>query len=160
MIEQVGSPLELFHKPVNRFVAGFIGNPNMNFLDATCLGSGPDDVRVKLVSGAEALLPVDGKPAEGEALVPGIRPDDLRVGKGEARLEMMPEVVERLGNHSIILGVTSTRQAICAQVDGAAPIAVGTGTELGFDGARAHLFRADGAAFERRVNLADLSLPA
>ncbi|MGJ8612522.1 MAG: ABC transporter ATP-binding protein, partial [Octadecabacter sp.] len=37
IIEQVGSPLELYHKPANKFVAGFIGNPNMNFLDCSCV---------------------------------------------------------------------------------------------------------------------------
>ncbi len=158
-IEQVGSPLELFHKPVNRFVAGFIGNPNMNFLDATCLGSGPDGVRIRLSNGAEVTVQVDGAAEEGESLTLGIRPDDLCVGGGEARLEMMPEVVERLGNHSVIHGTTDGSQSICAQVDGAVPIAVGRGTEIGFDGNRAHLFRVDGSALERRVNLDELSLP-
>ncbi len=159
VIEQVGSPLELFHQPINRFVAGFIGSPNMNFLDAACLGVVPEGIRLRLSDGPEVTLPVDGRAEVGETLTLGIRPDDLAIGSGVARFAVTPEVVERLGNQSVVHGTTGTGQPICAVVAGTQPIAPGREAELGFDGVQAHLFRADGTAFGRRVNLAGLISP-
>ena len=47
-VEQIGSPLDLYHKPVNRFVAGFIGSPAMNFLDGSITGISKKEVEVKI----------------------------------------------------------------------------------------------------------------
>src|SRR5690606_36144836 len=59
IVEQVGSPLELYHKPRNMFVAGFIGSPKMNFLPGTIVSSAGGQAQVRLPSGAVVSVPVE-----------------------------------------------------------------------------------------------------
>ncbi|MCT4610385.1 MAG: sn-glycerol-3-phosphate ABC transporter ATP-binding protein UgpC [Pelagimonas sp.] len=159
VIEQTGSPLELFHMPCNKFVAGFIGNPNMNFIDVTCAGVAAEGVTVTLPDGTHVTLPVDGQAEIGAAMTLGIRPDDLSVGAGEATLTMVPEVVERLGNQTVVYGALPGSGEISAVVSGALPIALGQDLPLGFGGAQAHLFDAQGKALPRRIDLSKMHLP-
>ena len=87
-IEQVGSPLELYRHPVNRFVAGFIGSPQMNFLPVQAAGVAAGGVTVTLPGGDRLTVPVrpDGV-APGAKLTLGLRPEDLSdQGQGEARI--------------------------------------------------------------------------
>ncbi|MBE3639636.1 ABC transporter ATP-binding protein [Mangrovicoccus algicola] len=151
VVEQVGSPLELFHRPANRFVAGFLGNPTMNFLPAEATGTAAGGIAMRLAGAGEVTVPVEGGAAPGEALELGIRPDDLRLGAGEVRFRVVPEVIEQLGNQSVVYGAAETGQAICAVVSGGFGLRPGVAAEFGFDPAAAHLFRQDGAACPRRV---------
>ncbi|HSP01533.1 MAG TPA: ATP-binding cassette domain-containing protein, partial [Thioalkalivibrio sp.] len=59
-VEQIGSPMELYHHPRNRFVAGFIGSPKMNFLDVETLAADAEGVEVRLPGGGSCRVPVDG----------------------------------------------------------------------------------------------------
>jgi multiple sugar transport system ATP-binding protein len=80
IVEQIGTPLELYDKPVNTFVAGFIGSPAMNFLPGT-LRSGNGGPRVE-TSGGQAL-PLPAAPhaaADGQPILVGIRPEHLSLG--------------------------------------------------------------------------------
>lgn len=156
-IEQYGTPLELYHQPRNRFVAGFIGNPTMNFLPATCLGRGSDGVRIRLDTGGEATVPVEGEASEGERLTLGIRPDDLRTGEGTVTLTLDPEVVERLGNQTVIYTATAQGDDVVVIGGGAEPVELGRDLRAGFEPSDAHLFREDGSAFERRVDFSALA---
>jgi multiple sugar transport system ATP-binding protein len=74
IVEQVGAPLELYDRPANRFVAGFIGSPAMNFIDGRV-----DQDGLALPSGA--VLPLEGQPsmAPGSKLTYGIRPEHLQI---------------------------------------------------------------------------------
>ena len=87
-IEQVGTPLELYHRPANLFVAGFIGSPQMNFIACQVAGVGPNEVLVSL-PGRRHLVACPSRPGRssrlGEAVTLGIRPDHVRVGPGRAR---------------------------------------------------------------------------
>ncbi len=75
IVEQIGSPLQLYDRPNNRFVAGFIGSPSMNFIDGTVrLGAAP---HVEAAGGARLPLPPDAKVADGKPVVYGIRPEHL-----------------------------------------------------------------------------------
>src|SRR5690606_11877806 len=58
MVEQLGSPLELYHHPVNQFVAGFIGSPTMNFIDVKVKALAADGVTVVLTNGNSVTVPV------------------------------------------------------------------------------------------------------
>ncbi len=58
-VEQFGTPMELYHHPATRFVATFIGQPNMNLIPATVLGADADGLAVELDGGARMILPVD-----------------------------------------------------------------------------------------------------
>ena len=158
VIEQSGSPLELYHKPRNRFVAGFIGNPNMNFLPGVCIGTGADGVSLKLDLGGQMTVPVEpGDVREGEPLILGIRPDDLHPGQSGAQLTLTTDVVERLGNQTVVYTNGSDGTAVCLIAEGAADVRPGRPLEAGFDTADAHVFREDGSALARPVDLAALA---
>ncbi|MEO0990399.1 MAG: sn-glycerol-3-phosphate ABC transporter ATP-binding protein UgpC [Pseudomonadota bacterium] len=157
VIEQAGTPLELYHKPRNRFVAGFIGNPNMNFLPVTCTDVGEAGVTVRL--GDQALtVPVDPTGAEvGAEMTLGVRPDDLHPGHGAEQMSLTPEVVERLGNQTVVYALDPRSAPVCLVAGGAADIRPAQPVQAGFDPQDAHLFAADGTAFGRRVDLAALA---
>jgi multiple sugar transport system ATP-binding protein len=77
-IEQVGPPLDLYHHPANRFVAGFIGSPKMNFLPCTLVSATEAGATVKLADGTLVLAGSDARGlAGGTALVMGIRPERI-----------------------------------------------------------------------------------
>ncbi|WP_134679107.1 ABC transporter ATP-binding protein [Paracoccus ravus] len=154
-VEQVGSPLELFHRPVNRFVAGFLGNPNMNFLPATALSTAPEGILLRLQDGPELTILVEGTAVSGAALTLGIRPDDLR--PDPAGLPCRVDVVERLGNSTVLYCLTEAGQQICAVTSGTTKAAPGEVIGLGFDPAAAHLFTAEGLALPRRHVPVDLA---
>src|SRR5881397_3166400 len=103
-VQQVGDPLELYNQPANRFVAGFIGSPAMNFANVQIgaenggLWATGEGIRLKMPAPlAERLGPCSGK-----EMTLGIRPEDLRIaGEGdpaEMSIEAVVEVIERLGS--------------------------------------------------------------
>ncbi|EXU74633.1 ABC transporter ATP-binding protein [Erwinia mallotivora] len=106
-VEQVGAPMALYYNPVNRFVAGFIGSPKMNFLPASVVQFGADGLVVSINEGERLLtLPVPQRPLQpGDKVTLGIRPEQLQMG-GDAplQLDFHCEVVERLGNNTCLFG--------------------------------------------------------
>jgi multiple sugar transport system ATP-binding protein len=103
-VEQVGSPLDLYDMPANRFVAGFIGSPAMNFIDGTLDGAGGGVPHVVTASGAR--LPVSRAPAHshGKAVVYGIRPEHLDIVEGgDGGFEATVIVVEPSGSETQVL---------------------------------------------------------
>ncbi|WP_437887527.1 ABC transporter ATP-binding protein [Phytobacter sp. V91] len=105
-VEQMGSPMELYYNPVNKFVAGFIGSPKMNFLPATVRQWQPDELTVTLAQGNSLTLSITTTPLEaGESITLGIRPEHLStdITRGTT-LEFQCEVVERLGNNTYLFG--------------------------------------------------------
>lgn len=105
-VEQVGSPLELYHKPDNEFVAGFIGSPKMNFIP--CHVDSYEGDTLTLVSDDQSLivLPNQTTPLKvGQRMKLGIRPEHLVVGDQEkVAVTFQSEVVERLGNSTYMFG--------------------------------------------------------
>ncbi len=93
-IEQVGAPLELFDRPANVFVAGFIGSPSMNLLAGKVSGG------AVVVEGASLPLPAGAKVADGQAVLYGVRPEhfDLAAGGFEAQVK----VVEPTGSETMV----------------------------------------------------------
>ncbi len=75
-IEQAGAPLELYDRPANQFVAGFIGSPAMNFLPGTVHGSGAG-ASVTLDGGTVLPMPPGAAGADGQRVVYGVRPEHL-----------------------------------------------------------------------------------
>ncbi|MDS9469129.1 sn-glycerol-3-phosphate ABC transporter ATP-binding protein UgpC [Paracoccus sp. MBLB3053] len=154
-VEQVGSPLELFHRPANRFVAGFIGNPNMNFLPSRVITTTAEGITLQIENGPEFTIPVEGKPAPGDPLTLGIRPDDLR--PDPAGLQCRVDVVERLGNSSVLYCVAEGERQICMVTDGATQAVPDEMIGISFDPAAAHVFTEDGRALPRRHVPVDLA---
>ncbi|MFT4150652.1 MAG: sn-glycerol-3-phosphate ABC transporter ATP-binding protein UgpC [Paracoccaceae bacterium] len=152
-IAQVGPPLELYHKPANTFVAGFIGNPRMNFLPVRCTGAGPGGVTVDL-GGQTLTVPVESRPGiEGATLTLGIRPEHIAMGGGDATMTIAPSVVEQLGQQTIgYAAVPGVEGNFCIVLPGTQRVKVDQPLNVGFSAADAHLFDAAGQAFERRVD--------
>jgi multiple sugar transport system ATP-binding protein len=97
-VQQVGAPLELYHRPANRFVAGFIGSPAMNFLSGKMLDEQEGKGRVAVAGGKLALPRGRALPSVGQAIEIGVRPEHLFLvdpEKGDLRGRV--EVVEPMG---------------------------------------------------------------
>ena len=149
-VMQVGAPLEVYHAPVNTFVAGFLGNPPMNLIPARVAEG--DGGRRLAVAGESLVLPAARMPALGPdtALTFGIRPEhvSLRRGQAEAGASLAAEVLqtEALGAETIVLAALREDRAakVMARVPGDAGLRVGETCRLQFDLAAAHVFGAEG----------------
>nr|WP_156584271.1 sn-glycerol-3-phosphate ABC transporter ATP-binding protein UgpC [Agrobacterium vitis] len=158
-IAQVGAPLELYHKPQNLFVAGFIGNPKMNFVPVSCKGVGPNGVTVAY-EGRMVTIPVTGRPDMlGQDLTLGIRPEHLALGKGEFSITVTPSVVERLGASTIAYASLANGEPYCAVFPGSAPVQPDQPMTTTIKASDCHLFDADGEALERHINWQAETLP-
>lgn len=105
-VEQMGSPMALNYNPVNKFVAGFIGSPKMNFLPAIVSDWQPERLTVTLAQDHQLVLNIATQPLKpGAAVTLGIRPEHLTpdVTTGTV-VEFQCEVVERLGNNTYLFG--------------------------------------------------------
>jgi multiple sugar transport system ATP-binding protein len=107
LIHQVGSPLELYDAPANKFVAGFIGSPAMNFFEAELAGSG-DSLSLQTGSFKIALPFEKAKLIKGyreKKVIVGIRPEDLLVARDHMPGKTIPatvEVVEPIGSETYV----------------------------------------------------------
>lgn len=149
-IAQVGAPLELYHKPQNTFVAGFIGNPRMNMLPVT--GTNVTAVGVEVdFQGQRLLIPVAGhKALTGAPLTLGIRPEHIQMGPGEANMTITPNVVEQLGAQTIGYAPLPGREEnFCFVLPGTQSAVDDKPVEVSFRAADCHLFDAEGQALER-----------
>ncbi len=131
-IQQIGAPAEVYERPANLFVAGFLGSPSMNFIDGArdldgCFaGSG-----FRLEGGAAGA-------AAGQALVLGIRPEHIRIADDGA-LEGTVALVEPMGNHQIVWIATAGQQ-LSAIVNDTRVFALGQTVRFAVDAARVSLF--------------------
>ena len=149
-VEQFGSPMELYHHPKTKFVAGFIGQPNMNFIDVSVISASSSDMKVALPGGAEVTLPIDGASvSSGDRIEMGLRPDDL-VMDPDGGIPLKVNVLERLGNASITYGTIGDGSKLCAALDGTAVIQEDGIVPLSFDPADAHAFDLKGQALRRQ----------
>ena len=145
-VEQVGSPLDLYHHPANRFVAGFIGSPTMNFLQARVTASGSEGVTVALTGEASVSVPVDGNGvSEGDALTLGVRPEHLQlVAAGDAAtLTGEVQVVERLGGLTYVYARIDDGTTLTVETGGDVRVRVGERVSVRLRGDACHLFRSD-----------------
>ncbi|KQR69400.1 ABC transporter ATP-binding protein [Rhizobium sp. Leaf384] len=159
-ISQVGAPLELYHKPQNLFVAGFIGNPKMNFVPVTCTAVGPAGVTVDY-AGQTVTIPVVGRgDLVGQTLTLGIRPEHTMLTPGDLNIAIIPSVIERLGINTVAYSSLPDGKPYCVLLPGSAPLAVEQPVSTGIMAADCHLFEANGEALERTVDWRSLEMPA
>ena len=92
VVEQIGSPLELYDRPANQFVAGFIGSPSMNFLPGRIRGG-----QVELASGDLLPIPTTSRASEGQEVVYGTRPEHIEMAQGNEGIPTDVVVVEPTG---------------------------------------------------------------
>jgi multiple sugar transport system ATP-binding protein len=144
-IQQVGEPLELYGQPSNRFVAGFIGSPAMNFIETTAIGS-DGNVYVE-APGLRVKVPADLTPRlagyKGQPVTLGIRPEDLQLATGsepaDLTCEAVVEVMEPLGSE-ILLDARVGNTTVVARVDPTVRVKVHEPIRLVFVPERMHLF--------------------
>ncbi|AQZ51263.1 ABC transporter ATP-binding protein [Martelella mediterranea] len=138
IIEQQGPPLELYDRPVNRFVAGFIGSPAMNFVSAR-IGEGGGSLVLEL-GGPQTIAVETGLP-EGRAVTVGLRPEHLRlVADDEALLKFSVETVESTGSSTYLAAAGA--EDFNLVVNGRTEVKPGDVVGVGFDLAQLHLFDA------------------
>ncbi len=138
-IEQVGAPMALYRDPDNRFVAGFIGSPSMNFLAGTVRGGMVEAPGL----GAAPLAVPAVLPGEGAAVEIGVRPQHLEIDMaGGAHVV---ELTESLGGVSYVHMDAPTGERIIAEMREADPLPKGARVGLTVDPARIMAFAADGA---------------
>ncbi|MGV8855372.1 MAG: ABC transporter ATP-binding protein [Devosia sp.] len=145
-ISQVGSPLELYHKPDNLFVAGFIGSPKMNFVGGTVTRADGTTLTVDLGALGSIDLPRTTRVVAGQTVTLGVRPEHLRLGPGDFTLTVSPNIVEHLGIHTVIYATLPGGENFIGLFEGAPDVAEGRGTEIGFAFDQVHLFDAAGLA--------------
>ena len=145
-LQQVGTPQELYDRPINRFVAGFIGSPSMNFATVEVTGTG-DNITLE-GSNVSVPLPPQFRQAVGAAgrqLIAGFRPEHLVLGPvtgATATVNAKAEVVEYLGNEELIHASGSGRD-IVAIVDSSYRVRPGDMLELRIPLDRVQLFDPD-----------------
>jgi multiple sugar transport system ATP-binding protein len=153
LIEQIGTPAELYDHPVNRFVAGFLGSPQMNFLSGEVVegrGAGP---LLQLPNGERIALPANAQ--VGSPMTIGVRPEHWRNGEGRG-LALRADFIERLGSSvNIHLEPASTAAHISGEPPviwhHAEPAGVSEGETVHLipDPAHIHLFDTGGQAVAR-----------
>lgn len=133
-IEQVGSPMELYQNPDNKFVAGFIGSPSMNFLEGVVEGG-----KVRVAGLGDQLIDTDvALPAEGSKVTVGLRPQHLSVAPGDSALSV--DIRERLGGVAYDYLSTPTGEALVVETKGDEDIPTGATVTLGIEAGSAMFF--------------------
>ncbi|EOM4256006.1 maltose/maltodextrin ABC transporter ATP-binding protein MalK [Escherichia coli] len=153
-VAQVGKPLELYHYPADRFVAGFIGSPKMNFLPVKVTATAIDQVQVELPmpNRQQVWLPVESRDVQvGANMSLGIRPEHLLPSDiADVILEGEVQVVEQLGNETQIhIQIPSIRQNLVYRQNDVVLVEEGATIAIGLPPERCHLFREDGTACRR-----------
>ncbi len=151
LLMQVGTPQFLYDQPANRFVAGFMGSPSMNFVDVTLQGSGSD---AKLVGAGDFTIPLPQRLREsvaassGHKIIAGFRPEHLELNEAGPEAPTFPgraDVVEYLGNEELI-HVTAADQDIVAIVDSSQRVKPGDVLKLALPLEKLHMFDAETGA--------------
>ncbi|MBI1417545.1 MAG: sn-glycerol-3-phosphate ABC transporter ATP-binding protein UgpC [Limimaricola sp.] len=132
VIEQVGAPLDLYNDPDNRFVAGFIGSPSMNFLSGTITPEGVE------VPGLKTVIPRQLAPAmHGRPVIVGLRPEHVAVGEGDA---LHVDLTENLGGVAFTHLMTDTGEKVVVEQRGTSAAKEGSRIGLTIDPALMFLF--------------------
>jgi multiple sugar transport system ATP-binding protein len=143
LVQQIGSPMELYHNPANAFVAGFLGSPSMNFLDVEVTAVNGNRITVSNA----ALAPVEivaktGTYAVGGSARLGIRPQYLTPAEGAGQLQGRVALAERLGAETVIEITLADGKPMIASLTRDAIFPIGTPIALTFEASEAHLFAA------------------
>ncbi|MBP3951473.1 ABC transporter ATP-binding protein [Bacillus suaedae] len=148
LVQQVGTPKDVYDNPANVFVGGFIGSPSMNFLQGTLQGEffNIGDVKVKVPAGKLSFLKSKGY--DGKELILGIRPESVHdeliflEGSPETKITAKIDVAELMGAETIIYSSVAG-QDLVARIDSRTDIDSGQTVELALDMNKAHFFDKD-----------------
>jgi ABC-type sugar transport system ATPase subunit len=150
-IEQIGTPLELYNSPANRFVAGFIGSPHMNFLEGTVESVQSGKAVATLAGGHRIELPVNGANVTGGSRITiGVRPQHIAVGSDGSGMAASIKLVEALGSETVIHADVAG-QKILVVAPGQHSMTPGTELRLSLSAAPLHLFNEKGLRLDHAV---------
>jgi multiple sugar transport system ATP-binding protein len=149
-IEQIGTPMEIYRRPANRFVAGFIGTPAMNFLRVERLPSVNERAVVRLGDGSVLSTAIrDAAVGSSAPLTLGVRAESVRLD-GARQASGRVEVIERLGERTLVHVILADGSRLVAQAPGESAVAVGDEVGLSFEAASLQLFDVGGNAHHAR----------
>ena len=161
-VAQIGPPLQLYHHPVNLFVAGFIGSPKMNFLPGHLARIEPANATVTLPDGSTVRATVDATAAKpGDPVTLGIRPEHVVLGNNaDCCIQAEVAYVERLGESSFIYTqVQGVENHAIVRQEGDTVAKMGDRLTLGLAAQHCHLFNEKGRAFKRLIGSAAETQP-
>ncbi len=138
VVEQVGTPLQLYDDPDNLFVAGFIGSPKMNFLMGVI-----ENGAVRLPDYDNRTVPTKVKAANGTVVTVGIRPEHFKAG-GSAALPLTVDIVEHLGGETYAYARHGSGELLTLATNNARDVVSGDTYEAKFDPASMLIFDANG----------------
>ena len=146
-IQQVDTPKDIYDTPINKFVAGFMGTPPMNFLEGVVNKKGEFLINnQKIVLPKEQLKVIEDFHLIDEPIIIGIRPEDIHEGDKTkfptTTIDIEVDVAELLGSETNIY-MTLNDSNVCAVVDGKAGIQIGEKLTMSFDPAKMHFFDVD-----------------
>jgi multiple sugar transport system ATP-binding protein len=147
-VEQFGPPLEIYHRPQTLFAAGFLGSPRMNFLKGEIAAISATGVTVKLGDATTVTASVSGEGVKvGDPVTVGVRPEHLQVAAGTGPRQATVQLVEDLGDHSI-MHLDSSDGRILVKVE-EPPAKEGETVTFELPPDECHVFRADNKALPR-----------
>ncbi len=149
-IEQAGTPIELYARPANLFVARFLGAPPMNLLKGTIVPGGVALDGGSLDGGGRLALTDRDLPPEGTPVSVGIRPEHAEPGEGP--IEITVGSVEMLGSETILHGETALGSPFTLARRGISRAVAGDRMAVAFPEAFVHLFDAEGATIAPRAD--------
>ena len=143
-VQQTGTPLQVYGKPANKFVAGFIGAPAMNFIEVT-VRSEAGTTTVETAGLRLTVSAADARPLaahHGRQVIMGIRPEHLGLGDGApgSSFDARVEVVEQLGSEILLETRVGSDSVTVARVAAETPIAAGDQVRLSAQLGRLHFF--------------------
>jgi ABC-type sugar transport system ATPase subunit len=151
VVEQHGEPLELFNRPENKFVASFLGQPRINFIKLAGAGRNGSGILVTLPGGEPLKIPLEIPGNDGlDALEIGVRPEDLSLCEAGKGLPVSIDVVEHLGNETILYGHLADSQPLVIRLPGQAQFSKGDKAWLKVAVDRAIVFDRNGRNIGRR----------
>jgi len=163
-VAQIGTPMDLYHRPSNRFVAAFLGSPRMNFIDARIVGGDAESVHLAIGDNETVTVPVDASTLKvGATVTLGLRPEHMHPvapGGTDCRMTRAVRQVERFGEYSYVYlkgEPADGAEALIAKVPGDCFAASGEAMSFGFDPVQCHVFDAEGLAVPRVVGAAPQS---
>ncbi|MGE0847595.1 MAG: ABC transporter ATP-binding protein, partial [Flavobacteriaceae bacterium] len=116
VIEQIGAPLELYDRPQNVFVAGFIGSPAMNFIDGVVERAG-GAARLHVADGVALPLPEGSPVSDGQKLTYGARPEHLSLATGGEGVPARISVIEPTGAETLVVSRVAGREVTASFKD-------------------------------------------
>ena len=130
VIEQLGTPIEVYEKPASRFVAEFIGSPQMNFINGTIKNDYFESKSLKL----NTDLNIDNANVNL-----GFRAEDLEIKEG-GEISLNIDIIEKLGSDSIIYGSNKNGESICYKESGNTKLGIGENINISLTADNFHVF--------------------